>query len=130
MRATRAQLLIAEERCAEEKRHQVIDRPVREERAQECFGGDAAQNEQHHRLEDANASRHVAHDSGDDRDGVRADEGDELDVRAGWQQPPEHRAREGQIHHAERHLRQSDGGARRAQRPAAYLEHAARERRP
>ena len=110
MRASRAQLLVGEEDGAEKKRHEVVDRAVGEQGAEEGLGGNAAQHEQHDRLEDADASRHVADDSGDDRDGVGADEGDEADVRAG-QQPPEHRAREAHVDHAEHHLGQSDRGA-------------------
>ncbi len=82
MRARGAQLLVGEEDCAEEERHEKVDRTVGEERAEERLGGNAAQDEQHHRLEDADPARHVAHDSGDDRDGIGADERDEADVRA------------------------------------------------
>ncbi len=113
------------------ERHQVVNDAVGEQRAQQFVGRHGAKQQQQHRLEHADAARHVADDAGGDGDDEHGREGRESDVRVRRQQHEQHAGGAQQVAGRDRDLRERDARARNRDAdlaPAQRLVPGARER--
>ncbi len=126
----RRQLLGSEQHCAEQQRHEVVDRAIGQQCRRQRLARHVRQRCEDHCFEDADAARDVTDDAGNDCRRVRAEETDQADVGLRRQHHPEHRRRQAEVGDGNADLGESDQRPGRAQGPTPDLQIDLRERAP
>ncbi len=125
------QLLGPEQHGAAKQGHQVVDRPVRQQRRRQGLSRHIGrQRREDHRLEYADAAWNVADDAGDDGGGVGREKTDQPNIGLGREHYPEHGCRQAEIDDGDTDLAESDQRTGRPQRPTPDLQVDLRERAP
>ena len=110
----------AEQHHRQDQRQEVVDQAVGDQRRSDrCRFAGLGHREQQHRLEDADAARHVAEHAAESGEREQADERQEAERQPGGQQDVEDRGGRGPVDQRQRDLGDGDRRPRQACLPAA-----------